>query len=69
MERNVESRQAIFFKPKPINKATRTIIASYIITEILGMKKKHLECGNVSKESLVMASDSSLNYFKEIQCK
>jgi hypothetical protein len=64
LERSVESRQAVFFKPKPINKATRPVIASYVITEILGMKKKHLECGNVIKESLVVASDSLLNYLK-----
>jgi hypothetical protein len=67
MKRHVRSRQAIFSKPKPTNKATRTIIASYISTDILvkkKKKKKHLKYGNVIKESLVVARDLLFNYFK-----
>jgi len=69
LERNLQSRQAIF--PKPINKAKEATIASYKITEILATKKKKkkkpFQDGNVIKECLVENKIEMCSAIKEVQ--
>jgi hypothetical protein len=63
LKRNLRSRQAIFPKPIPINKAKMATTASYGITQILA-KKKPFEDGSVMKQCLDVAGGSLHNSFK-----
>jgi uncharacterized protein YydD (DUF2326 family) len=62
LKHNLWSHQAIF--SKPINKAKAATIALYKIIEMLAMKRKPFEDGNVITECLVVAGNSLFNEFK-----